>query len=93
MMENFSISNHLESLFVQINCSGFRKVVIGIIYRPPREYVSAFLDDFSDMLNDMNGDRYDCFITGDFNINLLSGQNANLFKNTKFIIVFTVSYN
>ncbi|KAJ8038637.1 hypothetical protein HOLleu_16116 [Holothuria leucospilota] len=82
IINNFNISNQLESLFVEINCSGPKKIVTGVIYRPPREDVNAFINDFSDVLNNLNVDRKVCFVTGDFNINLLSRQNANMFENT-----------
>lgn len=60
-------SSAFESLFMEI-CSGNGKIaVFGVIYRPPSESNSTFLEKFVELLFQMTKRRKVFYITEDFN--------------------------
>ena len=68
---NVSDVNVLESLFVEITIPRMKNIIIGVIYRPPSEYTLEFLEKLNELLSGVTkGNKY-CYITGDFNLDLL----------------------
>ena len=73
-------SNHessaWEGQFVEISGNGLDKnIILGNIYRPPRniiENISTFNEELSDILTSMDHNNSEIFLTGNYNINLLS---------------------
>jgi len=82
-----SESNTWDGIFVEVvlNCSNFRntqKIVIGNIYRPPRETVASyelFSNEIQTVMNAHLGSYREVVLTGDFNLDLLKiGQSAKI---------------
>ena len=63
--------NICQSLFIEFSINN-RKVVTGIIYRPPNADVSLFNDYLDKTLNYLNKSNKLNYLMGDFNINLLN---------------------
>ena len=72
------MNNILESLFIEILLPGRKNVIIGVVYRPPSSNTLDFLSSLTDILNNSVMINKDCFIMGDFNINLLKYDTDNL---------------
>ena len=65
----------------------FFNVLIGTIYRPPNSNFRLFIDKMNEALARLAMNKKDCYIMGDFNIDLLKYQqhsNTNDFFNTMF---------
>ena len=72
------ISDVAEMLWIEIKPGGLRKILLGIIYRPPRANRLQFLEDFKEKLDAIThiGDR-EVHITGDFNMDTLDITNVS----------------
>jgi len=69
--DSLSLCNqNIEALFV--NITGMeRSTVIGALYRPPNGDIKKFNSELENIFNDLNAlTNSDCYILGDFNINL-----------------------
>ena len=68
-----------ESLWIEILLPKTRPILIGVCYRPPKDYKF-----FEKLENDlMNCDRLsdlECYILGDFNVNVMHNKNSGLTK-------------
>ena len=69
-------SSDWEGQFVEISGNGLNKnIILGNIYRPPRnliEIIRTFNEELSYILTSMDHNNSEIFLTGDYNINLLS---------------------
>ena len=81
ILEKFCSSEMCDSQFIEVivNNDIHKKIIIGNIYRPPRQKV----DDISTFLNDMNiifdklRNVNNVILTGDFNVDLLKSKQIN----------------
>lgn len=69
---NLFNNDFCELLFVDIALTLRDKVTVGVIYRPPGDNLSIFNDHYCQLLDKIPHTKNNCFITGDFNINLLN---------------------
>ena len=80
-MVSISKSKVWEGCFVKISSEEMKKeLVIGNIYRPPnnlRSDVETFIQEFSEVLQSINGSTNDIIMAGDFNIDLLKLNTDN----------------
>ena len=70
-----SVNEFIECLFIEIApCTPRGKAIVtGVIYRPPNTNVSSFVTDhLNPILSHPSLQSNTCYITGDFNINLLN---------------------
>ena len=69
-----------ESTFIELtNNPKCKKTVIGVVYRPPGQDIDAFLQIFLSVLNNINPHSCNCFILGDFNLDLTkTGQDSKV---------------
>ena len=80
---NFKIRSDIkltqaESLFIEINNSNAKNVIIGLIYRPPDSNCDSFCDELDFYLHKIGDENKHNFILGDFNINFSpSSDNSN----------------
>lgn len=65
-------------------------MIIGCIYRPPDTDINSFNDVFAASLDVINKEGKLCFLHGDFNINLVNGENHS--PTADFINVLFSSY-
>ena len=64
-----------ESVFIEIQGYNNRKTVVSAIYRPPNTDVHQFTKEFEHVLEAITSSSTDCFLTGDYNIDLLNTTN------------------
>ena len=57
-------------------------MIYGIVYRHPSSNLETFLNNFYSVIGKINKERKLCFISGDFNINLLKHPSTEDFINT-----------
>ena len=65
----------VDHIFVELN-TGKKKIVVGLIYRPPDSDQQEFITDFSTVLHAMRAEKRACFLMGDFNIDLMRSDAA-----------------
>lgn len=66
---------HIETLFIEI-LKPFR-FIVGVVYRPPNSSFSDFLESMENILELLSNLKTECYLMGDYNINLLK-TNDNL---------------
>ena len=59
-----------ENIFIEINVTNRKAIVIGLVYRHPSSDFTAFQDKFTETLNKLNHSKLEYIISGDFNIDL-----------------------
>ena len=67
---NMPTNSDYESLFIEINNKP-QNTIIGVVYRPPDRSTYPFLDNFSHCLDSISKENKQCFICGDFNLDLM----------------------
>lgn len=76
-------SSKFENFFIEIELKNYEKpLIVGNIYRPPRNLtneISAFSEELSSIMHDLNRSNSECILTGDFNIDLLKVSMKPLF--------------
>ena len=48
-----------------------KNIIVGTVYRPPNQNTATFLDKLNDILSSILKDNQHCYVTGDFNLDLL----------------------
>ena len=94
--EELNVTNDvLESLFVELINPNGKNILIGVIYRPPRSNLDAFLTNMQNLVQNPILTNKDAFLMGDFNIDLMkcNSQNASQeFVETLIIIIINYIY-
>ena len=68
------MSDVLESLFIEFDeeiIDRNSNMIVGVLYRPPGTDINDFVEEFSKKIRT---ERKICYITGDYNINLLNSD-------------------
>ena len=65
-----SMCNELECIFVEATIS--KKVLIGVIYRPPGRSIDDFNEQLRSLFDKLSRIRFPCYLMGDVNINLIN---------------------
>ena len=74
-----SFCRNIESIFIEIFLSKIKPILVGVLYRPPDK--SDFIEYLNNSLKESNiYDTQECYLVGDFNVNLLSGNKMILEK-------------
>ena len=77
--DNISLmSDLIESLFIEIIIPDHKNILVGVIYRPPNSSLKEFLSYVTDLIKNPLFENKDCFLMGDFNINLLKHAENNV---------------
>jgi len=79
------IEKVFESIFVDVQISGHKKLIIGSIYKPNSQYSNltlneqfdVFLENLNNILEHMSNQLVDVVLAGDFNIDVLKYSNCN----------------
>ena len=61
----------IESLWVKIFISKIQTITVGVIYNHPSSKLTEFSNSFKEILIKLNNENQNCYITGDFNINIM----------------------
>ena len=67
-----------ESLFVEITVPFWKNIIVGCVYRSPNQNTALFLDKFDDILSCISKDIKQCYVMGDFNLDLLQYNHHRL---------------
>lgn len=67
------LTNHTESLFVEIPQQQ-RNILVGVVYRRPETSTHDFINSIREILLTTQRENKLCYITGDFNIDLLKAE-------------------
>ena len=84
-LNNIKNPEFVDSLFIEIEKSGSKNIVIGIMYRPPGQDLSIFNEFFDKVLTHVSRNQKLVYLMGDFNVNLLNEDthsHTNDFINT-----------
>jgi exonuclease III len=73
-LEQIKHPENVETLFIEIEKTGSKNIVIGVVYRPPDQCVTEFNDFFDTLLTTVTKNGKLVYLMGDFNINLLNGD-------------------
>ena len=65
------VTESIESLFIEVDSKYKKNTVFGVIYRPPGQSIDLFINEFTNILNKINASSHNCFIMGDFNLDLM----------------------
>ena len=65
------MTDYNECIFANI-CSRNKNIIVGTCYRPPSSNVSHFLDSLSLIVSNLNPNRSDIILSGDFNLDMLN---------------------
>ena len=79
----------VEMLFIEIY-SKHKKIILAIVYRPPNQEVSEFLNVLEVPLLKITNENRECLLIGDYNIDLL---NATVSPNTDKFIDLLLTYS
>ena len=70
--------DHSESVFVEIISPNSRNIIIGNIYRSHHTDIDSFNRDLSNSLDKISDENKDCYVSGDFNLDLLRYDSVNV---------------
>ena len=82
-----SVNDHSESIFIEILNPASKNVIVGNIYRAHRSDANLFISDLDQCLNKITNENKQCYLSGDFNFDLLQHENINIindFINTMY---------
>ena len=65
-------SDCAESLFIEINRSKEKNILIGVIYRPPDKNLPQFIIELDQLVDRISKENKPVFLLGDWNVNLMS---------------------
>ena len=71
-----------ESMFLEIINENNKNTIVGVIYRPPKNCIDSFLDNFDQFLHKISEENKHVYLMGDYNIDLLA---KNEIHSTKLI--------
>ena len=74
------MNEFIETLFIEIFFKERKNIVLGVVYRPPNSNQNDFLVALENILASPTLINKDCFLMGDFNVNLLN-YNSDAFVN------------
>ena len=60
-----------ETVFIELNLAANKKIIVVVRYRHPTNTFNEFQDVLLQTLNKMDHEKYDYFLCGDFNIDIL----------------------
>ena len=73
-------NRHLECQWISIKQEHNKLILIGNIYRPPQGDIDLFIEYLENILDDIELDRIELFLMGDFNIDFLDKKDAKCKK-------------
>ena len=67
-----------ETVFIELNLAANKKMIVGVMYRHPTNIFNEFQDLLLQTLNKMDNEKYDYFLCGDFNIDILKHESKKI---------------
>lgn len=85
---------HSDSLFVELNTTDGKKLIVGIIYRPPNFNPDIFRQKLEETLHNICEKKQNCVILGDYNIDIAKNDKTKKdFMNTLHSFNFFTTIN
>ena len=78
----------MESLFIEIIREKNKNIIVGVIYRAPDSDGRCFLEEITEITGKVNIEIKNCYLLGDFNIDLLGAKNSDI--PCKFLAVILI---
>ena len=75
--EHSLMNDSIESLLIEIKVPDSKNILIMVIYRPPNSNIQLFLEYLQELLHDQIFNNKDCFIVGDYNIDISKCHSQN----------------
>ena len=72
---NFSID--LEHMAMSLISKQGKRATLSVVYRQPSSSVDTFIENFDKLLFELKQLKHECFITGDFNIDMRKETNES----------------
>ena len=72
------VEKSFETVWIEIQIDGSKNIVIGCAYRHPHGNIDDFVDHLTKCLAKINKSNKECYLAGDFNIDLLKFDSHNL---------------
>ena len=73
-----NVDNSFEAVWVEIKNEEAKNIVCGCIYKHPNSDIDDFNNDISKCLTIINTEKKECYVSGDFNIDLLKYGTINM---------------
>ena len=73
------INDYIESLFIKVKTND-RDKLVGVIYHRPQSNFDNFMSSFINILTFIQNSKLICYLTGDFNFDLLKYESNNIVK-------------
>ena len=87
LADSFEFDETAESMFVEVDRPKERKLIVGVIYRPPKQSLQEFINDLDLLLTRISKENKKCYIMADWNIDLMKHQcHDNVSKALDFIL-------
>ena len=74
---NENIDDSIETIFLEINQTIGKNIIIGVIYRPPNNKIELFENAIDNILSKIGKENKICYLMGDFNIDLLKSESCD----------------
>ena len=81
------IDDCFEAIWIEINVEKSKNIVCGCVYRHPNTDISIFENYINKCLTKLAKEKKDCYLAGDFNIDLLKYETSN--KHRDFLNMMT----
>ena len=88
---NENIDDSIETIFLEINQTIGKNIIIGVIYRPPNNKIELFENAIDNILSKIGKENKICYLMGDFNIDLLKSESCD-YTNRLIEQLFTSSF-
>ena len=86
-LQEIKCPENVESMFIEIERSASKNIVVGVVYRPPDQDINVFNNYIDNVLTSAAKNQKLIYLMGDFNINLLN-EDVHL-PTSEFINVIT----
>lgn len=83
-------SQTIESIFIEIIRPNKKNAIIGVLYRPPSSNFQVFMNEVNELMAKFTRERKDCYLMGDFNIDLLKYQHIKITQMIFLILCFHI---
>ena len=68
----------IESIFIELNMDNTKNIIVGTIYRPPKQDIKHFLENLELLTSKIAKENKSCYLLGDFNLDLIKADSNDL---------------
>ena len=74
---NPNVGDTIETIFIEIEKTVGKNIIVGVIYRPPNGRIEIFENAMNEILAKIDKENKICYLMGDFNIDLLKSESCD----------------